>query len=242
MPNTDLFNRIREEAQSYFSNSRGSHDWEHTERVYNLCIHIGKKERANLEILGLAAILHDIGRELQDRANGEICHAEKGAMLARELLEKHNLDNEKIDEILHCIECHRFRGKKVPQTKEAKILFDADNLDSIGAVGVGRAFLFAGEIGAKLHNKDVDIDKNVFRISILIPVFNEEKNIKNKIENLLAQNYPENNIEIIIASDGSEDQTVNISSSYESKQVKILDSKIRKGKNLLLILPKSAHR
>jgi uncharacterized protein len=38
-------------------------------------------------------------------------------------------------------------------------LFDADKLDSIGAVGIGRAFLFAGEVGARLHNKDSDISK-----------------------------------------------------------------------------------
>jgi len=43
--------------------------------------------------------------------------------------------------------------------KEAKILFDVDKLDAIGAVGIGRAFLFAGEIGAKLHDKNVDIKK-----------------------------------------------------------------------------------
>lgn len=154
-----LFDDVKQEAKSYFSNVKGSHGWDHTERVYNLCMRIGKKENADIEILKLAASLHDIGREHQDKSNGEICHAEKGASLARELLEKHNLDNEKINKIIHCIESHRFRGKKVPQSKEAKILFDADNLDSIGAVGVGRAFLFAGEIGAKLHNKDVDIEK-----------------------------------------------------------------------------------
>lgn len=59
----------------------------------------------------------------------------------------------------HCIACHRFRDNNIPQTKEAKILFDADKLDSIGAVGIGRAFLFAGEIGARLHNKGVDLSK-----------------------------------------------------------------------------------
>jgi len=154
-----LFDDIKEEAKSYLSNARGSHDWAHTERVYNLCMHIGKKENADLEILKLAAILHDIGRELQDKLNGEICHAEKGAILARELLKKHNLDNEKIDKIIHCIESHRFRGDKIPQSKEAKILFDADKLDSIGAVGIGRAFLFAGEVGAKLHDKNVNTEK-----------------------------------------------------------------------------------
>ncbi len=154
-----LLDDIKQEAKSYFSNVRGSHAWDHTERVYNLCMHIGKKENADIEILKLAAILHDIGREHQDKSNGEICHAKKGSILARKLLEKHNLDNEKINKIIHCIESHRFRGDKPPRTKEAKILFDADNLDSIGAVGVGRAFLFAGEIGAKLHDKNIDIEK-----------------------------------------------------------------------------------
>jgi len=154
-----LFDDIKEETKSHFSNARGSHDWNHTERVYNLCMHIGKKEKADLDILKLAAILHDIGRELEDKSNGGICHAEKGAILARELLKKHNLDNEKIDKILHCIESHRFRGNKIPQSKEAKILFDADKLDSIGAVGIGRAFLFAGEVGAKLHEKNINVEE-----------------------------------------------------------------------------------
>lgn len=160
MNETDkLMENIIKEAKTFFSNTRGSHDWEHTERVYNLCIQIGKKENADFEILKPAAILHDIGREYEDKSNGEICHAEKGAVLARELLKKYNLEKEKIDKIIHCIESHRFRGNKVPVSKEAKILFDSDKLDSIGAVGIGRAFLFAGEVGAKLHNRDVDIER-----------------------------------------------------------------------------------
>ncbi len=51
-----------------------------------------------------------------------------------------------MDSILHCILHHRYRDGRIPQTLEAKILFDADKLDSIGAVGIARAFLFAGEI------------------------------------------------------------------------------------------------
>lgn len=155
----NLIDGIKKESQRFFHDAKGSHDWEHTERVYNLCMHIAKKENADVEILKLAAILHDIGRPEQDRLNGKICHAEKGAILAREILEKHNVEKNKIDRIVHCIESHRFRNNKVPQSKEAKILFDADKLDAIGATGIGRAFLFAGEVGAKLHNKDVDIEK-----------------------------------------------------------------------------------
>lgn len=155
----DIFSQIKEEARRFFSTSRGSHGWDHTERVYNLCMRIGKKEGADIEILKLAAILHDIGREHEDESRGKLCHAERGAILARELLGKYNIDREKIDRVVHCIETHRFRGNKTPQTREAKILFDADKLDSIGAVGIGRSFLFAGEVGAKLHNKDTDIKR-----------------------------------------------------------------------------------
>jgi uncharacterized protein len=154
----DLFLQIQEEARKHFLNTKGSHDWEHTERVLNLCLRIGKKENADLEILKYAAVLHDIGRAHQDESYGAICHAEKGATLARTLLKKYDVNFEKIERIVHCIESHRFRGKIIPQSLEAKILFDADKLDSIGAVGIGRAFLFAGEVGAKLHNKDIDVE------------------------------------------------------------------------------------
>ena len=44
----------------------------------------------------------------------------------------------------------------MPETLEAKILFDADKLDAIGAIGIARAFQFAGELGAKFHNPNVE--------------------------------------------------------------------------------------
>jgi uncharacterized protein len=155
----EILDQIKEEARRYFTNAKGSHDWQHTERVYNLCVHIGKADNVDLEVLKLAALLHDIGREHQDKTNGKICHAEKGAILARKIMEKYCIDREEIEKVVHCIECHRFRGDSIPQSEEAKVLYDADKLDSIGAVGIGRAFLFAGEVGAYLHNVGVDIEK-----------------------------------------------------------------------------------
>ena len=68
----NVFSNIRKEVIKYFSNTKESHDWQHTERVYNLCMIIGKKENADLEILKYAAILHDIGREYQDKSNGKM--------------------------------------------------------------------------------------------------------------------------------------------------------------------------
>ncbi len=151
--------QIKNQAKKFFKNAKGSHDFSHTERVYALCMRIGKKEKVDLRILKLAALLHDIGREEETKSEGKICHAKRSAVLAKRLLEKYKFDKKKIDKIIHCIETHRFRGKDKPKSKEARVLFDADNLDAIGAVGIGRAFLFAGEIGAKLHNKGIDVLK-----------------------------------------------------------------------------------
>lgn len=155
----EVFEAVRREARSFCKSARGSHDWDHTERVLHLCLRIGKKEKADLDVLRLAALLHDVGREEEDRSNGKVCHGRAGAEQARRLLEKHDLDADTVREVVHCVRTHRFRKKAVPRTLEARILFDADKLDSIGAVGVGRAFLFAGEIGARLHDKDVDVRK-----------------------------------------------------------------------------------
>ena len=158
----DVFSQIEEVARKHFLIAKGSHDWQHIKRVHDLCMIIGKKENADLEILRYAAVLHDIGRDHQDTLHGSVSHAEHGSIIARKLLEKYRIDHEKTDKIVHCVESHSFRGKKQPQSKEAEILFDADKLDSIGAVGVGRAFLFAGEIGATLHDDEVDINETVY--------------------------------------------------------------------------------
>jgi uncharacterized protein len=152
-----LVSRIREEAGAFFRSARGSHDRDHTERVYTLCLRIGRKEKADRGILKLAALLHDIGREEEDRSHGKICHGRSGAALAKEILERHGCDAATVRAVVHCIRTHRFRKGGRPRTLEARVLFDADKLDSIGAVGVGRAFLFAGEIGARLHDKAIDV-------------------------------------------------------------------------------------
>ncbi len=149
-------------ARKYFKGARGSHGWDHVVRVCGLCEGIGKKEGADMSILMPAAILHDIGRQAQDEANGKLCHAELGAKLARRILNQSKIRERlalskaegRIEGVVECIRTHRFRDKKAPVSIEAKVLFDADKIDSLGAVGVGRAFLFAGEVGARLVNSD----------------------------------------------------------------------------------------
>lgn len=154
-----LVARVRAEAGAFFRSARGSHDWDHTERVRLLALRIGRKERADLGVLELAALLHDIGREEEDRSRGRICHGRSGAALAKTILENRGCEPATVRAVVHAIRTHRFRKGGAPRTLEARVLFDADKLDSIGAVGVGRAFLFAGEIGARLHDKEIDVRK-----------------------------------------------------------------------------------
>jgi uncharacterized protein len=150
--------RVKAFARSCFDKASGSHDWDHTLRVFRLCEIMGPAENADMDALLAAAYLHDIGRAFQDESSGAICHAEKGAQMAEPMVEALPLSKKQKQNIIHCIRSHRFRNQHRPSTTEAKVLFDADKLDAIGAVGVARAFLFAGEVGARLHNPDLDAE------------------------------------------------------------------------------------
>ena len=148
-------------SKEYCAREGGSHGPDHSERVYFMALSLGRELHARLDILAAAALLHDIGRRQETESKGGICHAQESAEMAGQILAKLGLDPADIEAIQHCIRCHRFRGKEKPQTLEAKIIFDADKLDSIGAVGIGRAFLFAGQIGAKLHDAEIDHRKTL---------------------------------------------------------------------------------
>lgn len=141
-------------AEAHFKGSRGSHAWDHSLRVLRLCERIGKVEGADMGVLRVAALLHDIGRMHQDASSGAVCHAEKGEAMARPMVDRLPLSKQQKGNVLHCIRTHRFRGDQAPCTTEARVLFDADKLDALGAVGVARTFLFAGEVGARLHNSE----------------------------------------------------------------------------------------
>jgi len=144
---------IRARAKEFFRSASPSHDWSHVERTYRLCMKIGKREKADLQVLKAAALLHDIARMDEDASSGEICHAERSAAMAKKILDEVDFPRTKIRQVTHCIESHRFRGVRKPMTLEAKILSDADKLDAIGAIGVARAYAYGGEHGYRLYGK-----------------------------------------------------------------------------------------
>lgn len=135
-----------EEARSYYSGVDAAHNFDHVLRVWRLAERIGKAEGADMEILRAAVLLHDVARVAEDE--GGPCHAQEGAKRAREILAGH--PSEKVEAVAHAIATHRFRNSAVPQTLEARILYDADKLDAIGAIGVARAYAIAGRQAQRL--------------------------------------------------------------------------------------------
>ncbi len=134
----------------------GCHDVDHTLRVLRNAEKIADElPEANIQIVRIAALLHDIARPEEMARKGAVCHAELGVDKAEAILEEYDCSELLIPKICECIRSHRFRGNgPAPESIEAKIIFDADKLDSIGAVGIGRAFHFAGRENARVHNTE----------------------------------------------------------------------------------------
>ncbi len=132
-----------EAARLLYETSGGGHDFDHVLRVTALAERIAQAEGADRQIVRTAALLHDVA-ESADRET----HHLLGAQRARELLAAQ--PPEFVAAVAHAIEAHRFRHDPQPQTLEAKVLSDADKLDSIGAIGIARAFAYAGAVGTAL--------------------------------------------------------------------------------------------
>ncbi len=137
-----------EDARRLYEAGGGGHDFDHVLRVTALAERIARAEGADLAIVRTAALLHDVAESV-DRET----HHLLGAQRARELLAGE--PPEFVAAVGHAIEAHRFRHDPQPQTLEAKVLSDADKLDSIGAIGVGRAFAYAGAVDTALWRQTI---------------------------------------------------------------------------------------
>ncbi len=136
------------DAQSWYPANDPAHGFAHIRRVYDLCERLGQEEGADLKILRAAALLHDA----QNGASVREGHHLAAARFARHILHAEGWPEEEISAVQHCIRAHRFRDKReVPQTIEAQVLYDADKLDAIGAVGVIRAVAYAILHGEEIY-------------------------------------------------------------------------------------------
>ncbi|UCD41688.1 MAG: HD domain-containing protein [Chloroflexota bacterium] len=133
-----------ETARKWYPQVDPVHGFDHILRVYRMAEKIAIAEGADLEIVRAAALLHDAqGSQTEGGEKGRHDHHHASSEFAEQVLHAEGWSSERIEAVQHCIRAHRFRDNtESPQTLEAKIIFDADKLDVIGAIGVARTIAF----------------------------------------------------------------------------------------------------
>lgn len=137
-----LVEKVKKHVQEVFAHDATGHDWFHIERVHAMACHLQKHEGGNLELIELAALLHDIS---DHKMNGGKLNA--GGEVAYDLLMELNCDKQLAMNVKEIVDGVSYKGAHVQdsmRSTEGKIVQDADRLDAIGAIGIARAFAFGG--------------------------------------------------------------------------------------------------
>jgi uncharacterized protein len=144
-----------------FKGESSGHDFYHLERVYNMALHIQGTEGGDRLVIGTAAFLHDVHRLMQSQ-KGIFVHPKDSLAEVRGLLNQVNFPEEKIIQVLHCVEFHEeysfSKNGRTINDLETLILQDADNLDAIGALGIGRTFAYGGANSVTLWIPEIPLD------------------------------------------------------------------------------------
>ena len=146
------------QLEQYMSACMGdsAHDREHIYRVLANALKIGREEEnVDWDVLIAACLLHDVGRPEQF-ADPKLCHAEIGSEKARAFLLEQGYAPAFAEKVAHCVLTHRFRKARPPQSREARILFDADKLDVTGALGIARTLMYKGDNGHTIYERNPD--------------------------------------------------------------------------------------
>ncbi|GAA5086556.1 HD domain-containing protein [Chryseobacterium ginsengisoli] len=155
----NLIENTIEFVKEKLEGAEAGHDWFHIERVWKLSKKIAETENCNQEVVELAALLHDIADPKFH--NGDETLALK---VSREFLESQNASEELIEQVLFIIKNISFKNRgEVPQNLpiELKIVQDADRIDAIGAIGIGRTFNFGGFKNNPMYDPNVEPKLNM---------------------------------------------------------------------------------
>jgi uncharacterized protein len=145
--NTILF------VKESLKNSEGGHDWFHVERVYNISINIANKENADLFVVALGALLHDIADSKFHGGDENI-----GPKKAASFLKEQQVADEIIQHVVKIIKNISFKGGNFSQrfrSLELDCIQDADRVDAIGAIGIARCFSYGGFKNRSLYDPEI---------------------------------------------------------------------------------------
>ncbi|WP_343665159.1 HD domain-containing protein [Chryseobacterium mucoviscidosis] len=155
----NLIENTVEFVKEKLEGAEAGHDWFHIERVWKLSRKIAETESCNQEVVELAALLHDIADPKFH--NGDETLALK---VSRDFLESQNTEEKLIEQVLFIIKNISFKNRgEVPQNLpvELKIVQDADRIDAIGAIGIGRTFNFGGFKNNPMYDPNVEPKLNM---------------------------------------------------------------------------------
>ena len=146
-----MVNNALEYIKEIFSGDSSGHDYYHTVRVYKIATEIAKQEYADVNIVQLAALLHDV----DDKKLSPETHATKKN--AVDFMTANGVDVDIVNIVCKIIDEVSFAGTDsvVPRTIEGKCVQDADRLDAIGAIGIARVFAYGGSRGRKIYDPDI---------------------------------------------------------------------------------------
>lgn len=136
-----------EEARAWYPENDPVHGFDHVLRVLRMAERLAERLEADLEVVRAACLLHDAAGAVPGADNARESHESASARFAEEILAGEGWPRERIEAVAHCIRAHRFRSAEAPATLEARIVFDADKLDVLGAFGVARTIGYALQAG-----------------------------------------------------------------------------------------------
>ncbi len=144
-----------------FKNDSSGHDISHLERTMNIALYLQKKEGGDRIIIGISAFLHDVHRIMQNESKVFVSPKDSLSKV-KDILSHTNLTKEQIEKICYCIEYHEeynWNGNNVNDINTL-ILQDADNLDAIGAIGIGRTFSYSGAHNIPMYDSTIPLNEN----------------------------------------------------------------------------------
>lgn len=150
MNERDIIQKTTDHVRGLLSGEGSGHDWFHIERVRNVALTIAREEKADLFVVELTALLHDVAD--WKFAGGD---HDAGPRAAREWLASFDVPTATIDHVANIIASLSFKGAGVEtpmSTIEGQCVQDADRLDAIGAIGIARAFAYGGHKGRAMYD------------------------------------------------------------------------------------------
>jgi len=152
MDYTNVIEKTKVMVRDRLSDDSSGHDWWHTYRVWKQACYLAKRERADTVVVSLSALLHDVADYKLN--NGD---ESAGRLITERWLNSFDVSPDIIRQVAEIVEKARFTGaasSRPDMSLEMKVVLDADFLEALGAIGIARVFMYAGNQNQRMFVPD----------------------------------------------------------------------------------------